>query len=173
MDAGCRVDATVSSGDRRAVSFILRCDADILLCTPHIFALNYDLQCVFYFLVFHRGRFDKIIFLPPPDKEARRSILEKQLKNVAEVSDEIRWDILIDLTETMTGAEIIGACQEAKLRWMRETFLNDLSCETDTVFQQDYIVNALMSVKPLLSNPQALEEFQVFENRDKKSVFIN
>jgi hypothetical protein len=73
----------------------------------------------------------------------------------------------------MTGAEIIGACQEAKLRWMRETFLNDLSCETDTVFQQDYIVNALMSVKPLLSNPQALEEFQVFENRDKKSVFIN
>jgi SpoVK/Ycf46/Vps4 family AAA+-type ATPase len=94
------------------------------------------------------------------------------LKNVAGESDEIRWDILIDLTETMTGAEIIGACQEAKLRWMRETFLNDPSCEPDAVFQQDYIVNALMSVKPLLSNPQALEEFQVFENRDKKCVFI-
>lgn len=128
---------------------------------------------MFYFLAFHRGRFDKIIFLPPPDKEARRSILEKQLKNVAGESDEIKWDILIDLTETMTGAEIIGACQEAKLRWMRETFLNDPSCEPDAVFEQDYIVNALMSVKPLLSNPQALEEFQVFENRDKKSVSIS
>mmetsp|Transcript_6536 Transcript_6536/g.7561 ORF Transcript_6536/g.7561 Transcript_6536/m.7561 type:complete len:1038 (+) Transcript_6536:93-3206(+) len=118
---------------------------------------------------------DKIIFLPPPDKEARRSILKRQLGNVAGVSDEIdlSWDILIDLTEGMTGAEIIGGCQDAKLRWMRETFLNTPSCKPNLLFQHDYIVDALMSVNPLLSNPQVLEEFQVFGNYDTKSSFVS
>jgi len=130
---------------------------------------------------------DKIIFLPPPDKEARRSIFERQLGNVVTVNnktdDEMSWDldfsILVELSEGMTGAEIVGACQEAKIHWMKETFLSDDSASDkpatdssiieDEFFQQDYIVNALMSIKPLLSNPEALEEFQIFENRDKKS----
>ena len=135
---------------------------------------------------------DKIIFLPPPDKEARRFIFERQLGNVVAVNnktdDEMSWDsdfsILVELSEGMTGAEIVGACQEAKIHWMRETFLSDDSTSDDPAsdnpatggsiienefFQQDYIVNALMSIKPLLSNPEALKEFQIFENRDKKS----
>jgi SpoVK/Ycf46/Vps4 family AAA+-type ATPase len=128
---------------------------------------------------------DKIIFLPPPDKEARRSIFERQFGNVAsvntstnETSDEMRWDldfsILIELSEQMTGAEIVGACQEAKIQWMRESILNYEPLEgegknEEGFREQDCIVNALMSIKPLLSNPEALEEFQVFENRDKKT----
>jgi SpoVK/Ycf46/Vps4 family AAA+-type ATPase len=126
---------------------------------------------------------DKIIFLPPPDKEARRSIFERQFGNVAsvnnnETNDEMCWDldfsILVELSEQMTGAEIVGACQDAKIQWMRESILNyeplggDGKNE-DELREQDCIVNALMSIKPLLSNPEALEEFQVFENRDKKT----
>lgn len=126
---------------------------------------------------------DKIIFLPPPDKEARRSIFERQFSmaaavNKSKANSEMSWDldfsILVELSEWMTGAEIVGACQEAKIHWMREVILDPQlargdSSNNDECQQQDCIVNALMSIKPLLSNPEALEEFQVFENREKKS----
>jgi len=127
---------------------------------------------------------DKIVYLPPPDKEARRSIFERQFRNVVgaksnSADDEMSWDldfsILVELSEVMTGAEIVGACQEAKIHWMRETYLgldpdsgNSRNEFKDEFTQQDYIVNALMAVKPLLSNREALEEFRIFENRDKK-----
>ena len=127
---------------------------------------------------------DKIIFLPPPDKEARCSIFARQFGNVpsikdTESKDEMSWDldfnILVELSDGMTGAEIVGACQEAKIQWMREVILNIESVRVadtnETGFhQQDCIMDALMSIKPLLSNPQALKEFQVFENRDKKQI---
>mmetsp|Transcript_18354 Transcript_18354/g.51147 ORF Transcript_18354/g.51147 Transcript_18354/m.51147 type:complete len:511 (+) Transcript_18354:944-2476(+) len=144
---------------------------------------------------------DKIVYLPPPDAEARRSIFAKQFggavgfnndKNGSNGSDsgssssnngradfEITWDvdpsILVDLSKGMTGAEILGACQKAKIQWMREKiFRTDQDSGTmrdeskDDFTQQDCIVNSLVSVKPLLSNPEALEEFRIFENRDKK-----
>ena len=127
---------------------------------------------------------DKIIFLPPPDKEARRSIFEKQFHTASSIHDDNRADdqmswnidvsILEELSEGMTGAEIVGACQEAKIQWMKEAIINVESVgggnEKNGKFQQqDCIVNALLSVKPLLSNPEALDEFRVFENREKKS----
>ena len=81
----------------------------------------------------------------------------------------------------MTGAEIVGGCQEAKMHWMRELLLkqteepersgNDGRGD-DEFLQQHYIVNALASIKPLLSNPEALEEFRVFENRDQKKILV-
>lgn len=113
---------------------------------------------------------DKIIFLPPPDQEARRSIFEKQFDSVdGEKSWNLDSSVLVELSKGMTGAEIVGACQEAKIQWMREAVLK-LETKEDGFEQQDCVVNALMSVKPLLSNPEALEEFQVFENRDKKKI---
>jgi len=127
---------------------------------------------------------DKIIFLPPPDKEARRSIFERQFHTASSIHDGNRADgqmswsidvsILEELSDGMTGAEIVGACQEAKIQWMKEAIINVESVgggnEKNGKFQQqDCIVNALLSVKPLLSNPEALDEFRVFENREKKS----
>ncbi len=117
---------------------------------------------------------DKIIFLPPPDEEARRSIFEKQFHLSSANNDEKNWDldvsILAELSEGMTGAEIVGACQEAKIQWMREAVLKLEPAKEGGFQQQDCIVNALMSIKPLLSNPEALEEFHVFESRDKKKI---
>ncbi len=128
---------------------------------------------------------DKIIFLPPPDDAARRSIFEKQFGNALAVEnndgndDGMGWDldlsVLVDLSNGMTGAEIVGACQEAKIQWMRESILKletkaGESKNEITFQQQDCVVDALMSVKPLLSNPEALEEFRVFENQGKKTI---
>ena len=114
---------------------------------------------------------DKIIFLPPPDNEARLSILKRQFGKIPVGTDDLAWNwsTLVELSAGMTGAEIVGACQEAKLHWMRDNLPSDLACTTEVQFKQDYVVNALMFVKPLLSDPLALEEFQIFEKLDKKS----
>jgi len=127
---------------------------------------------------------DKIIFLPPPDNEARRSIFVKQFKanervDPSEKDDEMSWNldlrILVELSAGMTGAEIVGACQEAKIHWMREIVLNTQPARAHDLnklkFQpQDCVVDALTNVKPMLSDPEALKEFRVFENREKKKV---
>ena len=111
---------------------------------------------------------DNIIFLPPPDNEARLSILKMQFGKIP-VGKAWDWGRLIELSEGMTGAEIVGACQEAKLHWIRDNLLSDPTRMTEAMFKQDYIFNAIMSVKPLLSDPSALEEFRIFEKRDNKS----
>jgi SpoVK/Ycf46/Vps4 family AAA+-type ATPase len=118
---------------------------------------------------------DKIIYLPPPDEPARQSIFETQFKTLIpkEAPQEWDWNILLKLSEGMTGAELVGACQEAKMHWIREAFLtNDKPVDSDQCdvhqFHQGYIVDALQSVKPLLSSLQALEEFRVFQNYDKR-----
>jgi SpoVK/Ycf46/Vps4 family AAA+-type ATPase len=102
---------------------------------------------------------DKIIYLPPPDAEARLAILKMQfefLLNEVENWNErdTNWDGMVELSDGMTGAELVGACQEAKMHWMRD---GDSSREPF-----DYVLKALNGVKPLLSDPLALEPFSIF-----------
>jgi SpoVK/Ycf46/Vps4 family AAA+-type ATPase len=126
---------------------------------------------------------DKVIFLPPPDDAARRAIIEMQFsRRYVDEDDhgginEWDWDHLIPLSDGMTGAEVLGACQDAKMRWIRETVLmqDELSMtapiggQNDNVtFPQSFLVDALSSIKPLLSDPLALQEFRLFQSRDMK-----
>jgi len=63
------------------------------------------------------GRFDKILYIPPPDAPARRQVfaigLAKFLKNVD-------LDRLADATEGYSGADISSICQEVKMGLVRE-----------------------------------------------------
>jgi SpoVK/Ycf46/Vps4 family AAA+-type ATPase len=55
------------------------------------------------------GRFDRLVYVPPPDQEARRRILPHY-------TDGMFDEDVVHLSEHMTGAEIIGACREALLK---------------------------------------------------------
>ncbi|KAG7373527.1 ATPase family associated with various cellular activities AAA [Nitzschia inconspicua] len=124
---------------------------------------------------------DKIIYLPPPDEEARLAILQMQFASVSDEgkrgNDPWNWNELVGLSEGLTGAELVGACQEAKMHWMRDTLL-DTSVRGDTMdpsniharMLKDYISNALHLTKPLLSDPSALEPFRVFA-KGKQGTF--
>ena len=59
------------------------------------------------------GRFDEIIYIPMPDKKARKFIINKALDEVPMDSD-IGIDWLADLTEGYSGAEIEEFCDRAK-----------------------------------------------------------
>lgn len=51
------------------------------------------------------GRFDKTIFVPPPDKVARKEIFENKLKDLY-IEKPIDYQLLSDLTENFTAPEI-------------------------------------------------------------------
>lgn len=116
------------------------------------------------------GRFDSIIYVPPPDEEGRRSMLEMQCHRwncQTQKSENIKPFVDVDflasdaVTGNMTGAEILGACREAAMRALRETL------ETDSQdiphMKQVYLEESIRNVKPLLSNKHVLEEYTRFE----------
>jgi len=118
------------------------------------------------------GRFDSIIYVPPPDEEGRTALLEMQCRGWkcdtrrgAKKEEASYIDIAYLASETvtgsMTGAEILGACREAAMRALRESLEGDslsIPC-----MKQVYLEEALENVKPLLSNKQVLEEYAAFE----------
>ncbi|KHO49114.1 MAG: hypothetical protein QT02_C0009G0006 [archaeon GW2011_AR9] len=66
-----------------------------------------------------QGRFDRIILIPIPDKDARKKIFEIYLKKMP-VAKEVDIDLLADQTEGYVGADIEGVCREAAMIALRE-----------------------------------------------------
>jgi SpoVK/Ycf46/Vps4 family AAA+-type ATPase len=114
------------------------------------------------------GRFDKIIYVPPPDYEGRKSILSLQCQNWNLSNDNnIDIDLLAsDLySKNMTGAEIVGACHEAAMIAFHEAINNQQKPQV----QQQHLMDALRNVHPLLSNEAVLNQFTSFEEKRKRS----
>jgi SpoVK/Ycf46/Vps4 family AAA+-type ATPase len=137
------------------------------------------------------GRFDKVIYVPPPDWEGRRSILELQCRHwmtTATVDDDVDavvakepldLDLLASdpITGHMTGAEIVGACREAAMRCFRETVENEKrisegetsseagrSPRSVVVMNPAFLLEALRDAPALmLSSPDVLQDFRDFE----------
>jgi transitional endoplasmic reticulum ATPase len=65
------------------------------------------------------GRFDKIIFVPPPDKKARIKIFELALKEIPHDND-IEYETLAKLTKHFSSADITRICDEASERCFKE-----------------------------------------------------
>jgi SpoVK/Ycf46/Vps4 family AAA+-type ATPase len=64
------------------------------------------------------GRFDKIIFVPPPDKIARNQLFQLSLKD--KPHEDIQYDILVRLTRKFSAADITRVCEEAAERSFKE-----------------------------------------------------
>ena len=64
------------------------------------------------------GRFDKLIFVGPPEKEDRVKMFQKNLDN-APLSD-IDFDKISGETNNYTGADIANICREAKINALEE-----------------------------------------------------
>lgn len=110
---------------------------------------------------------DKIIYIPPPDSLARHAILEMQFREQRDTMD-LDWLSSDAVTGLMTGAELVGACQEAKLEILRHLIQPAAAHERDTSTIQEHLVRVLRSKKPLLSDPVALKEFRLFEQHTGK-----
>jgi transitional endoplasmic reticulum ATPase len=88
------------------------------------------------------GRLDRIIYVPPPDREGRKQIFEVYLRNAqALLSTDLSIDELADRTEGYVGADIEALVREAKLAAMRE-FIKAMEGKNEADF-----ANALPNVR--------------------------
>ncbi len=60
------------------------------------------------------GRFDLILEVPPPDKDARKQILQTHTKKKPMDCD-VKLDRLVEMTDGMTGAEIEAIVKAAAM----------------------------------------------------------
>ncbi|CAG8489786.1 13918_t:CDS:10 [Ambispora leptoticha] len=65
------------------------------------------------------GRFDRILYVGPPDLLSRREIFRIQLQKMS-VAEDLDVEELAEKTEGCSGAEIVALCQEAGLLAMEE-----------------------------------------------------
>ena len=65
------------------------------------------------------GRFDRHLYIPPPDLRTRKAILEIHTKKKPLASD-VNLDDLAKRTDKYTGAELAAVCNEASMLAMRE-----------------------------------------------------
>lgn len=99
------------------------------------------------------GRLDRIIYVGPPDTEARTKILQIQFARMR-ISDDVDIHELALLTEGCSGAEVVSLCQEAGLIAMNENI--DISAVCRRHFE--------LAVKSMTKaiTPSMLEYFENF-----------
>lgn len=65
------------------------------------------------------GRFDRVVYVPPPDEESRRQILEIHTKEMPLAKD-VDLERLAKETEFYVGADLEAVCREAGMLALRE-----------------------------------------------------
>nr|MDO8135721.1 ATP-binding protein [Candidatus Njordarchaeum guaymaensis] len=108
-----------------------------------------------------RRRFEKRIYLPIPDADARREIFKINTKEI-EVSQDFNLDKLVEATEGYTGSDITMVCREASMQPIRELDLSgkitDPSVKVRPVNMEDFMA-AIKRVRPVVS-PNEVQRFQ-------------
>ena len=104
------------------------------------------------------GRFDRLIYIPPPDKEARKEIFKIHTRKKPLAKD-VNIDELAEKTEGYTGADIAAVCNEAVMAAMREYIEKGGKMDKEEIkklkIRKKHFEEALKNVKPL-----AKEELQ-------------
>ena len=97
------------------------------------------------------GRFDRLIYIPPPDKEARREIFRIHTRKKP-LGDDVNIDELAEKTEGYTGADIAAVCNEAVMAAIRE-YIQDGKFDKEKLknlkIYKRHFEEALKIVKPL------------------------
>ncbi|HUC38738.1 MAG TPA: AAA family ATPase [Candidatus Acidoferrum sp.] len=115
--------------------------------------------------VMRPGRFDKIIYLPPPDYNARKQIFDLYLKKLP-ISSDIDLDEIAEETERYTGADIKVLCETIAQRVAQVASAKHSVLE---ITQQD-IMNRIAATKPSITLAQ-IEMYQKFRIDFERSVY--
>lgn len=99
------------------------------------------------------GRFDKLVFVPPPDEEAREIIF--RLKLTDKPIDSIDFKLLAKQTELYSGADIENIVEIATENVLSEILLSG----NERLITTDDLINALQETKP-----STIEWFRTVKN---------
>ena len=107
------------------------------------------------------GRFDRIIYVPPPDKKSRLEILKVHTRKVP-LAEDVDLERLAMLTEGYSGADLEALVREAVILALREEF-------KPRPVSMKYFMEALKIVKPSLTR-DVMERYQRTYEALKKMV---
>ena len=107
------------------------------------------------------GRFDKLIYIPVPDLEGRRKILEVHTKKMPLAKD-VDLDDIADQTDGYVGADLENLCREAGMNAYRK------NPDSSEVSQENFL-KALKSIKPSVDE-EVLKFYKSITENIGKSV---
>lgn len=105
------------------------------------------------------GRFDRLIYVPPPDERARLEILKIHTKNMP-LTKNVNLPALAKQLEGYSGADIAALCREAAMLALRK----DLKSKEVTL---EHFQEAKKTVGPSLT-PDMVAPYESFAGRVKK-----
>ncbi|MEM2422756.1 MAG: AAA family ATPase, partial [Candidatus Bathyarchaeia archaeon] len=105
------------------------------------------------------GRFDRLIYVKPPDKKARIEILKVHLRGKP-LSEDVKIEELAEKTEDYVGADLEAVCREAAMLAMREYLKTNAGKEEKPNFKISikHFEEALKKVKP--TGKSTLERYE-------------
>jgi SpoVK/Ycf46/Vps4 family AAA+-type ATPase len=113
-----------------------------------------------------RRRFEKRIFLPLPNTDARRELFKIYVKEI-EIGQDFDVEKLVQSTEGYTGSDVAMICREAAMEPVRDLDLSgkisDPSTKVRPVSMEDFLT-AVKRVKPVVSE----SELQRFTQWDEE-----
>jgi len=103
-----------------------------------------------------RRRFERRIYIPLPDFEARKAIFKFNTKGV-ELSEDTDFSVLAEITEGYSGADIAMVCRDAIMTPIRELdmagAITDTSIKARPVTQNDFL-EAIEMINPSVSDEE-------------------
>jgi len=98
------------------------------------------------------GRFDRLIYIAPPDMDARKEILRIHTQGKP-LGDDVDVDKLATKMSNYTGAEIAAVCNEATMLAIRDFVLEGKELEEETMKEakvgMKYFEKAMENVQPM------------------------
>ncbi len=107
------------------------------------------------------GRFDRLIYVPPPDEKARLEIFKVHTRKMP-LADDVNLEELARRTEYYTGADIAAVCREAAMMALRESIKEGLTKPKKVSMR--HFEEALKRVPPSLSP----EDIRMYEEIARK-----
>jgi len=101
------------------------------------------------------GRFDRLVYIPPPDLAARKEILRIHTKGKP-LDKDVDLDKLATKMENFTGADIAAVCNEAVMLAIRDYVLDGGDLDEEKVKEHKvgmkYFERAMESVEPMTAS---------------------
>jgi len=110
------------------------------------------------------GRFDRVLYVPPPDEKARLAIFKIHTKEMP-LADDVQLEDLSTRTEGYTGADIEAVCREAALNAARENI------NTEKVALKHF-EHALTKIRPSLTGEDLMDYERTIKDFKKTTAYI-
>jgi transitional endoplasmic reticulum ATPase len=118
------------------------------------------------------GRFDRLIFIPPPDRKAREEIFKIHTRSKP-LAEDVDIAKLAEMTENYTGADIAAVCNEAVMLAIREYISEGKPLDKETMkkelkLKMKHFEEAMKKIKPI--SKEELEQYLRIAEKFKTSA---